>query len=162
MSVGHVLGAHRGQKRALGPLELELWPVMNHHVDAGKGAQVFRKKSKCSQILSHLSRPLFSTFRVWQEGQEGQEGQETKGSGLPGLHRDFEILSPKEQNREKTLHHSHKVQPVLTGMAALLHLLWGGTSKKPSRSLGVGIQPSKEMLTSSGSKARQRTVFLWS
>lgn len=32
---------------------------------------------------------------------------------------------------------------------------------KPSRYLGVGIQPSKEMLTSLGSKVRQRTVFLW-
>ena len=44
----HMLGAHRGQKRVLGSLELELWMVINHHVDAENRTQVFWKKNKCS------------------------------------------------------------------------------------------------------------------
>ena len=39
-------GAHRGQKRALGPLELELQKVMIHH--AGPRTLVFCRSSKTS------------------------------------------------------------------------------------------------------------------
>lgn len=42
-----VLGAHKGQKVAMDPLELELQTDVGHHVGAVKGIQV-HWKSNCS------------------------------------------------------------------------------------------------------------------
>lgn len=39
---------HGGQKKALGPLGLELQVIVGHHVGAGKQTQVLSKSSKSS------------------------------------------------------------------------------------------------------------------
>lgn len=48
-----------GQKRPLGPLELELQKVLSCAVGAGNKAWVLCKSSGCSQPLDNLSRHLF-------------------------------------------------------------------------------------------------------
>lgn len=45
--------AHRGQKKALGPLELQA--SVTHHVVAENRTQGLRKDSHCSQTLRHFS-----------------------------------------------------------------------------------------------------------
>jgi hypothetical protein len=42
-----MLGAQRGYKRALDPLEQELQTVLNLHVGAGNPTQVLCKSSQC-------------------------------------------------------------------------------------------------------------------
>jgi hypothetical protein len=50
-----VCRAQRSQKRALEPLELELWMVVSCHMDAGNQTQVFWTIYQCTLLLSHLS-----------------------------------------------------------------------------------------------------------
>lgn len=45
------------------PLDLYLWTVMSHYVDAGNWLEVLNKNSKCSQQLSHLSTPSLWYFK---------------------------------------------------------------------------------------------------
>ena len=59
MYTKYVSNALRGQKRALEPLELELWMVVSYHGGAGNGTQIIPKNSKYSYLLSQLS--CFST-----------------------------------------------------------------------------------------------------
>jgi hypothetical protein len=53
----YVSGVHRGQKRALEPLGVELQMVVSHHVGAESGTQVLCRSNKCFKPLSHLSIP---------------------------------------------------------------------------------------------------------
>ena len=46
--------AHKGQKEASCPLELQV--VVNHHVDTGDSV-FLEKSSQCCYHLNHLSRP---------------------------------------------------------------------------------------------------------
>ena len=48
MYTKYVSNALRGQKRALEPLELELWMVVSYHGGAGNGTQIIPKNSKYS------------------------------------------------------------------------------------------------------------------
>lgn len=43
MFVLHAFGAHRGQKKTLNPLEVELEVVVSHHVGRGNHTQVLCK-----------------------------------------------------------------------------------------------------------------------
>lgn len=50
-------------RRVPGPLELESWMAMNHHVSAENQTLVFCKSSKRSYTVSHLSSPSLSVFK---------------------------------------------------------------------------------------------------
>lgn len=54
------LGAHEGLKMTSGPLELGLWVVVSHHVDAGtiKPVSFTNPRSHCFQLLTHLSASI--------------------------------------------------------------------------------------------------------
>lgn len=54
------LGAHKGLKMTSGPLELRLWTVRSHHVDAGtiKPVSFTNPRSQCFQSLTHLSASI--------------------------------------------------------------------------------------------------------
>jgi hypothetical protein len=51
--------AHRGQKRALDPLDLDLQMVVSQHVGAAHTPWVLWKGSQCSESLRHLSSVHF-------------------------------------------------------------------------------------------------------
>lgn len=51
-----VYRAHRGQKRSLDHLQLELWMVVSYHVDAGNSQGPLQEQHVCL-TLSHDSRP---------------------------------------------------------------------------------------------------------
>lgn len=60
-----VPGTYRSQKRVSDNLELKLWVVTNHHVDAGNPTRALHKSSKCSK-MSHLSsHSLWAHKRQW-------------------------------------------------------------------------------------------------
>lgn len=52
-------GAHWGQKRVSNSLELELWKVASHRVDAGNQTQVFYGINKCCKPLSSSLAPSY-------------------------------------------------------------------------------------------------------
>lgn len=54
--------AHRGQKRALDPLDLDLQMVVSHHVHAANLLWVLWKSSQCSELRNHLSSFHFIVF----------------------------------------------------------------------------------------------------
>lgn len=55
-----VPGVYKGQKMVSGPLELELWSIVSHHVGTWKQTHIVCK-NKCSYPLSYLSSPVLST-----------------------------------------------------------------------------------------------------
>jgi hypothetical protein len=50
-----VAGAHRSQKRALDPLEVKLWMVVNHCVCARNGTQILCEYSHVHLLTSYFS-----------------------------------------------------------------------------------------------------------
>jgi hypothetical protein len=77
------VGAHRCQKRAPGPLELELQDTVSLHVGVGTRVQVLCENSKCSQPPSHLTRALRPpSLLTTSETQESQMQPPWTLSGL--------------------------------------------------------------------------------
>lgn len=65
MCVTCVPGIQGSKKRALGPLELDLWMIVSHHVDAGNQTQVIRKINISHQSTSAVPRDMaIVTFYV--------------------------------------------------------------------------------------------------
>lgn len=54
--------AHRGQRRALCPLEQKLQVIVSHHRVAGNRTHDLCKSSTCSQPLSHLPNLTFYSY----------------------------------------------------------------------------------------------------
>lgn len=57
MCVTCVPGIQGSKKRSLGPLELDLWMIVSHHVDVGNQTQVILKINKYSQPPKHFCSP---------------------------------------------------------------------------------------------------------
>ena len=57
MSVYHLYSAHKDQRGALDPLELDLEMVVNSHVDVVNQTQILWKSNKFSYLLNGLPTP---------------------------------------------------------------------------------------------------------
>jgi hypothetical protein len=60
-----VPGAHRGQKKGLGLLNLELQKVVSHHVGTGIGTQTLCENSQCSSLQGFLFESTQWSVNSW-------------------------------------------------------------------------------------------------
>lgn len=80
-----ILGAHEGQKRTLGVLELELQMAVSHHGGSGNQTPVLCTSSQHSQLLSCLFRPCCFALSKTRFHSVSQAGLELMEAPLPPL-----------------------------------------------------------------------------
>lgn len=58
----YVAGDQEDQKRGLGPLELELWMVVNHHAGTGNQTHVLWQEKQVFLIIEISLKPHFPLY----------------------------------------------------------------------------------------------------